>query len=655
MAASMLTRRSLFRAVQSARLSSPTSFACRKLQDVYQGHSVTQRRNFNDLLGDKTVRIGCASGFWGDTAVSAPQLVHHGKIDYLVFDYLSEITMSLLAAARRKNPDMGYAPDFVQVIIKHLLHDIKKKGIKVISNAGGINPHACAAAIKQVAKDADIDIKVAVVSGDNLMVDKKAVYATNPTDLDSGNPLPESLVTMNAYFGATPIARALDLGADIVVTGRCVDSAVVLGPLMHTFGWSPEDYNTLAAGSLAGHLVECGAQATGGVFTDWHLVPDWDNIGFPIVQVAPDGKFVLTKPPKTGGLVNKATVGEQLVYEIGDPRAYMLPDVTCDFSQVNLTEVKDENGDGVLVTGVKGYNPSDSYKVSATYLEGYRATAVSTIAGRDAIAKGRRTAESQIKRIRKIFKMFGMQDFTRVRIQMIGSEETYGANARDLNPREAALWLAVEHPQKEALRIFAMELAPAGTGMAPGLTGLIGGRPKTSPILKLHSFLYPKDKVPVKVDVDGTEEDFTVLSNPGTEAGRSSDPEPAPIGDLETGDQTFDVGQLAYTRSGDKANSANIGVIARHPSYLPYLKKALTAQAVQEYFQHVFEPSEEGEELVIRYDLPGLDALNFMLKKSLGGGGVTSLRSDPQGKAYGQMLLDFKIENVPDLLTRAKE
>ncbi|XP_072170735.1 uncharacterized protein [Diadema setosum] len=652
MAASMLCRQGLSRALNTVRLSRSTALLSSKIRE--NGHSMMKKRDFNEYLGDKTIRIGCASGFWGDTSVAAPQLVHMGNIDYLVFDYLSEITMSLLAAARRKNPDMGYAPDFVLAVLKPLIKQIKKKGIKVISNAGGVNPLSCAQAIREVAKEAGVDIKVAVVMGDDLMVQRDAVYAMKPTDIDSGRDLPESLVTMNAYLGATPIARALDLGAEIVLTGRCVDSAVVLGPLMHEFGWSPDNYDILAAGSLAGHLVECGAQATGGIFTDWHLVPDWDNIGFPIVQCAPDGKFVLTKPPMTGGLVNKATVGEQLVYEIGDPRAYMLPDVTCDFSQVNLAEVKDNDEDGVLVTGVKGYNPSDSYKVSATFLEGYRATAVSTLAGPNSVAKGRRTAESQIARLQRMFQFLGMEDFTRTRIQVIGSEETYGAHARDLNPREAAMWVAVEHSQKRALELFARELAPAGTGMAPGLTGLVGGRPKVSPILKLHSFLYPKEKVPITIDVEGNQEEFSMPASQEKEAGSASESDAAPSGDVQTGSHSFTVGQLAYTRSGDKGNSSNIGVIARHPSYVPYLRNALTSQAVQEYFQHVFEPATEGEELVTRYELPGINGFNFVLKNSLGGGGVTSLRSDPQGKAYGQMLTDFKIDNLPDLLANSE-
>uniref|UniRef100_UPI003AAB82CA uncharacterized protein n=1 Tax=Centroberyx gerrardi TaxID=166262 RepID=UPI003AAB82CA len=223
----------------------------------------------------KTVRIGCASGFWGDTATSVPQLIHSGKLDFLVFDYLSEITMSLLTAAKTKMPNMGYAPDFVQVALAPFINDIHKKGVRVVSNAGGVNPLACAAAIQEVIKKAGLDLKVAVVTGDDLMPHKHSLSEVKMADGSSRQQLPKTLHSMNAYLGAVPIQRCLDLGADIVVTGRCVDSAVALGPLMHTFGWERDDYDLLAAGSLAGHLIECGAQSTGGIFTDWHKVPDW--------------------------------------------------------------------------------------------------------------------------------------------------------------------------------------------------------------------------------------------------------------------------------------------------------------------------------------------------------------------------------------------
>ncbi|XP_033098400.1 uncharacterized protein LOC117102277 [Anneissia japonica] len=600
--------------------------------------------------GERKIRIGCASGFWGDTATSAPQLIHNGNIDFLVFDYLSEITMSLMTAAKHKSPDLGYAPDFIQAVMAPLLGDIKKKGIRVISNAGGINPHSCAAALKDVAKKSGVDLKVAVVTGDNVMSKKSDISETGVSDIDSGVPIPKTLVSMNAYLGATPISRALDLGAEVVITGRCVDSAVVLGPLMHTFGWAPDDYNLLAQGSLAGHLVECGAQATGGIFTDWHTVPDWDNIGFPIAECSSDGSFIITKPPKTGGLVSVPAVAEQLVYEIGDPKKYLLPDVTCDFSQVKLSQV---HGEAVSVTGALGSEPTNQYKVSATYTDGYRVTAVCPTAGINAAEKGRRTAESILKRVRRMFKFLGLEDFTQTNVQMLGSEESYGPHSNSPNPREIVIWLAVQHQQKKALEIFSREIAPAGTGMCPGLTGIVGGRPRVSPVLRLFSFLYPKENVTIHVEMDDLKETVEIKEHAAAQSDNISQQEepPIPTG-LETGSCSYTLGQLAYARSGDKGNSANIGVIARHPSFVPYLREALTEEAIRNYFRHILEPGIDKQ--IQRFELPGIQAFNFLLKGALGGGGVASLRSDPQGKALGQMLLDFQLDGLPDLLSRLK-
>ncbi|XP_009281633.1 PREDICTED: uncharacterized protein LOC103902324 [Aptenodytes forsteri] len=601
---------------------------------------------------------------------------------------------------------LGYTPDFVSAAMAPYIKDIHRKGVRVISNAGGINPLACAAALQEVAKKADVDLKIAVVAGDDLMSEKENLKGTGITDLESGRQFPESIHSMNVYLGARPISRALDLGADIVVTGRCVDSGIVLGPLIHSFGWNRDEFDLLAAGSLAGHLIECGAQCTGGIFTDWHAVPDWKsnifssllkfgwnrdefdllaagslaghliecgaqctggiftdwhavpdwhNIGFPIVECSSEGDFILSKPPDTGGLISFGTVAEQLVYELGNPRRYLLPDVTCDFSEVSITEIPGFDGGAVKVHGAKGSPPSTFYKVNATYLDGFRATAVCPVGGPKAVQKGKRTAESILQRTRLIFSQLGYEDYSAVNIQVLGSEDTYGPHARrsiDGGPREAVIWLAVHHKQKEAVEIFSREIAPAGTGMAPGLTGIVGGRPRVSPVLKPFFFYYPKSNVQISLFLNGQhvetfEEDLTFTSDEVV----SFDPPKisSELKDLPSGPHTYRLEDLAYTRSGDKGNSANIGVIARHPLYYPYLKKTLTAQALENYFQHLLEREKPEEELVTRYELPGIHGLNFVLKNSLGGGGIASLRSDPQGKALGQMLLDFQIKNVPDL------
>uniref|UniRef100_A0A3P8UZP4 Si:ch73-132f6.5 n=1 Tax=Cynoglossus semilaevis TaxID=244447 RepID=A0A3P8UZP4_CYNSE len=565
----------------------------------------SRSRSYSSFSKTRPIRIGCASGFWGDTATSVPQLIHGGKLDFLVFDYLSEITMSLLTAAKAKMPNMGYAPDFVQLALAPFINDIHRKGIRVVSNAGGVNPLSCAEAIREVVKKAGLDLKVAVVTGDDLMPHRNGITEVKMADGGDRQPLPKTLHSMNAYLGATPIKRCLDHGADIVITGRCVDSAVTLGPLMHSFGWKTDEYDLLAAGSLAGHLIECGAQSTGGIFTDWYQVPDWDNMGFPVVEVSSDGTFLLSKPPRTGGLVSFGSVAEQLVYEIGDPRRYLLPDVTCDFSQVIIKEKPGVDGGSVTVTGAKGFSPSQDYKVCATYMDGFRATAVCPVGGPRAAEKARRTADSIVKRMKHIFKQLQLEDFNSVHVQVLGAEDTYGPHARSKGCREAVLWLSVHHTQKKALEMFSREVAPAGTGMGP------------------FFFLHPKSETKV------SDEQHSLKS------------------DLPSGPHSYRLEDLAYTRSGDKGDTANIGVVARHPLFYPYLKKHLTSSVVEEYFSHVIQPGVR--EAVTRYTLPGIHGLNFVLRSSLGGGGVASLRSDPQGKAYGQMLLDLKLRGLPDL------
>lgn len=598
------------------------------------------------------VRIGCASGFWGDTPTSSAQLVKKGNINYLVSDYLSEITMSLLTAAKRKNPEMGYAPDFVHFAVGPLLKEIKKKGIKVISNAGGTNPIACAEALSAMSAKMGVDMKIAVVTGDDMMPKAKELKKDDTVkEMFSGQELPPALMSMNAYYGAGPIKDALSAGADIVVTGRCVDSALVLAPLMHEFNWSYEDYDKLAAGSLAGHLLECGCQSTGGIFTDWQMVPDWDTMGFPIAECHADGRFVVTKPPGTGGLVSKWTVAEQLVYEIDDPQRYVLPDVVCDWSQVSMVEV---GPDQVEVSNASGHAPTEHFKVCATHLDGFRCTAVFLVNGKNAVAKGHRTADSIVKRVRALLASYGMSDFRRVNVHAIGDEQMYGEQARvhgDL--RETMVWMAMEHDDKKALQLFTREIAAAGTGMAPGLCAFVGGRPKVSPVLKLFSFLHPKRELQAEVrfisDEGPTLAHQHHLPPANQQAPQRHEADGNGDAEVERGTEQLILEDLAYARSGDKGDSCNVGVIARHPDFVPYIRAQLTSDAVHRYFRHLCAGDADS---VTRYDLPGVDGLNFVLRESLGGGGVASLRIDPQGKGFGQMLLDFELRNLPDKIVK---
>ena len=580
-----------------------------------------------------SLRIGCASGFWGDTEHAASQLVHDGNIDVLVFDYLAEITMSLLTRARAKDPQAGYAPDFVSAL-RPLLRELKARGIRVVSNAGGVNPGGCREALARAAEAEGLSLKIAAVTGDDLLPQVEAMRQAGVREMFSGTPLPERLASANAYLGAFPIAAALDAGADIVVTGRCVDSAVVLGPLIQTFGWSETDYDRLAQGSLAGHIIECGTQCTGGNYTDWRSVPGWDNMGFPIADCAPDGSFVVEKPPGTGGLIVPSTVGEQVVYEIGDPRNYLLPDVSCDFSRIRLEAVGENQ---VRVSGARGRPPTDQCKVSATYADGFRATAQFMIGGIEAPAKAQRTGEALLARCRRLFAERGLGDFTKTSIEALGAEATYGPHAR-AQTREVIVRIAARHPDKNALEIFSREMAPMALASAPAITGFSGGRPKVTPVIRLFSLLWPKARIPVSVEVDGQPIACPQMSGAEPQAlAPEETPAPPPADALAGGTRSVPLVRLAWGRSGDKGDSANIGILARRPEYLPWIRAALTEEAVAQWFAHLAQGP------VHRYEWPGLDGLNFLLERALGGGGIASLRIDPQGKAYAQMLLDFPV------------
>ncbi|MEQ1109593.1 acyclic terpene utilization AtuA family protein [Acinetobacter seifertii] len=598
----------------------------------------------NQQDDERVVKIGCASGFWGDTNTAAFQLVHLTDINYLVFDYLSEITMSIMAKAKMVEPKHGYALDFVSRVMAPLLKKIAEKKIKVISNAGGVNPLACRDALQKIIKEYGLDLKVAVVLGDDLLAQHEQLKQQNIQEMFSGEALPEQVASSNAYLGAVAIRDALNLGADIVITGRVVDSAVVLAPLLHEYQWSLDDYDKLAQGSLAGHVIECGAQCTGGNFTDWHLVQGFDNMGFPVVEVSEDSSFVVTKPQGTGGLVSTATVAEQIVYEIGNPQAYLLPDVIADFSQVYLEQIGEHR---VRVTGAKGQAPTTQYKVSATYPDGYRVLVSFLIAGREAPQKAQVIADAILTKCERVLAMRSVPPFSEKSVEILGIESTYGAHAQALNSREVVVKIAVKHMFKEACMFFASEIAQASTGMAPALAGIVGGRPKASPVIKLFSFLIDKNQVNVEIDFDGNRYLVEIPRGTFTEQ----------FNTLATGKSAVYQGdeikvpliEIAHARSGDKGNHSNIGVIARKAEYLPWIRAALTEQTVASYMQHVLD-AEKGR--VIRYELPGLNALNFMLENALGGGGVASLRIDPQGKAFAQQLLDMPVKVPANLLEK---
>jgi len=590
----------------------------------------------------KTVRVGCHSGFWGDTETAAVQLVRHGNVDYLVSDYLAEVTMSIMAAQKLRNPQAGYATDFVTAVMAPLAREIAEKKIKVVTNAGGVNPQACRDAVLKACEAAGVTLKVAIVTGDDILPRVEEFRAAGVREMDTGAELPAKIVSMNAYLGGFPIARALDEGADVVITGRCVDSAVTLGALIHAFGWGMDDHNRLAAGTLCGHIIECGAQCNGGNFTDWRLVPDYDNMGFPVAEVEADGAFVLGKPENTGGLISTATVAEQMLYEIGDPRAYIVPDVVCDFTGATYEQVA---ADRVRVSGAKGRPATDTYKVSTTWPDGFKFSSIFMLGGREAAAKGRHSAESIIKKTRRLFVEKNMADYRDVSIEVIGSEATYGPHSRTADAREVVVKIAAKHDQKEALSLLGREIAPMSTGGVVGMAGSFGaGRVSPSPVIRMFSCLVPKSMVPVTVEVDGRAIPMQEGARSGGFTAASLPTERPPSPPLPAGDATtVPLIALAYGRSGDKGDNANIGIFARKPAYEPILDSEVTEEAVAKYFAHRIKGK------VTRWRLPGIKGFNFLLRQALGGGGMASLKADPLAKAFAQMLLDMPVRVPADV------
>jgi hypothetical protein len=624
-------------------------------------------------MSERIVRIGGASGAWGDSPRAVPQLLRE-PVGYLMMDYLAEVSMSLLARARMKSPEGGFPPDFI-AYLRDFLPELQRRRVKVVTNAGGVNPRGCKAALQKLCEASSVPLRIAAVVGDDVLPKIESLRQQGVREAVSGETLPPRLLTANAYLGALPIAAALDAGADIVITGRCADSALALGILMHEFGWSAEDYDRLAAGSLVGHLLECGAQGVGGLHTDWQKVPNWEDIGYPIAECRSDGSFTLTKPAQTGGLVIPGSVAEQALYEIGDPAAYVLPDVVADFSQVRLVQ---EGVDRVRVSGARGRPPTTQYKVSATFQDGYRAVASVSIVGPDAAAKAERTARALIARARLVFKERQLPDFTATHIEALGAEASYGERSRARDTREVLLRLVVVHADAQCLELFARELGSVGISFAPGTTGIYGGRPKPAPLIRLFTFFIDKPSLEAPrvligpedavIDVDipagaplpaeiASAESGAAESGAAADSGRadgaaahrgppvSAAPDSEPPDDVQV---EVPLGRLALARSGDKGDSANIAIIARHPDWVPTLRREVTAERLLEHFR----PLVEGP--VRRFEAPGLHAFNFLLQHALGGGGMASLRIDPQGKAYGSMALEMRVRISAELLERVE-
>lgn len=439
------------------------------------------------------IRIASGQGFWGDLPNAPINQLKNGPIDYLVMDYLAEVTMSIMQKQRMRNEKYGYARDFVDVVAS-AFGEIQNNGVKVISNAGGVNPRACKDAILEEAKKAGVKgLKVAVVDGDDILpgLDKLISSGHTLKNMETGEPIStvkDDLLSANVYFGCRPIVEALKKGADVVITGRVTDTGLTLAPMVHEFGWDFDDFDLMAAGTIAGHIIECGGQVSGGNFTDWETVDDMVEIGFPIIEALPDGSFYVTKHEGTGGLVSEMTVKEQLLYEIGNPKEYITPDCIADFTSLSL---KQDGKDRVLVTGVKGTPHTPTYKISASYIDGYKLSTTLVYSWPDAVKKARFAGDLLLKRAEKL----GIQ-FRDSNIELVGlnacneDSSVLNQDLSDLN--EVQLRVSVHGDSREDLNRFGMEMAPLILTGPSGVTGFAGGRPKASEVVAYWPALLDK-------------------------------------------------------------------------------------------------------------------------------------------------------------------
>ncbi|MFY0625692.1 MAG: DUF1446 domain-containing protein [Reichenbachiella sp.] len=596
-------------------------------------------------MSERKVRIGNSSGFWGDEPMAMKRQVEKGNLDYLVADYLAEVSMSILHKQMLRKPDLGYVPDFIEHV-KLAIENTDRDLPKIITNAGGKNPLACAKELKEVFKYYGIDKKVMAVTGDDLMIDLEKYASNDFKNIENGKSfksIKEDLVVANAYTSSEGIVAALKEGADVVITGRASDSALTIGPLIYEFDWVLEDWDKIASGMVAGHVLECGSQASGGNFTDWKHIESWENMGYPIIEMFENGNFNVTKAQGTGGLINQWTIKEQLVYEIADPSNYMGPEVVSDLTNV-LVEDKDQNV--VFVSNVKGKPAPDTWKVSMAFSDGFKAVGSVVVGGSE--------VEKKAEIIRGIFWSRFEINFEKTSTNFIGYN-ALGKALESSNSKEILLQFSAFDHDRKKLEIFSKEIAGLILSGPQGIAAF-GGRPRLQQIFSYWPTLVSKSDLTLEV-FEITEGKETSVSKLNPQIHRSRylkteelsnniKPEFNILEPFENSD-LVNVDNLCLARSGDKGDSVNIGVLARTPASYHFLKNNLTTQIIHNWFQDLCS----GE--ILRYEIESLSAFNFVLNETLDGGGTRSGRLDPQGKMFAATLLAQKVY-VPRKLMEAQ-
>ena len=591
----------------------------------------------------KRVRVGNASGYWGDDPDALYRQLTQGHLDYITLDFLAEVTMSILQKQRARSPQLGYATDFLEQM-RVCLPVIEETGTRIISNAGGINPRSCGEELAKITQSMGIQARIAVVEGDDLMERLDALFEKGITlqNMETGEEfqtIGSRVQSANTYLGAAPVIRALQEGAQIIVTGRVADASLTAAPAAFTFGWSTEDWDRLAAAVVAGHILECGAQATGGNLTDWHKVSSFLDMGYPVAEFYPDGSFYVTKHHGSGGLVNCQTVTSQLVYEIGDPKSYITPDVTADFSTIIL---EDQGNDRVKVSGVQGRPRTDRLKVSISYHDGYKAHGTMIVSHPEAVEKCRLVADTLWARL-------GLE-FQETSTELVGHSACHTQLAPPTHPPEILLRLGVRDSKREKVEAFAEKFTSLILNSVPAVA-IVAGRPRVQEVIAYWPCLVPASEITATVTMLDRDESFQIPWVPPKE--KTSPPPPPTMTKTATqplaqgSSATVPLRKLCYARSGDKGDTCNIGVVARSQDIYHWICQMLTAGRIKDYFEEICQ----GE--VQRFELPNLLALNFLLHRSLGGGGTVSLRVDPQGKTLAEALLMMPVEAPEDLVATA--